>query len=93
MNFKTKAGREGDRWTPLAPKEAPFLITTELRTWHSKGWWLSYDIGRLQHSAEVGKIVGTWVAIALVAAVAIYLIWRARARWQPAAVRVNRAKK
>jgi len=36
MNFRTKAGREGNRWTPLAPKEAPFLITTELRTWLSK---------------------------------------------------------
>jgi len=85
-------GMVGIGWKRFAAVDF-FALLVHLAAWSGLGWWLAYDLGRLQHSVEEGKIIGTWVAIALVAAVAIYLIWRARARWQPAAVRVDRVKK
>lgn len=70
-----------------------FALLLHLATWSGLGWWLSYDLGRLQHSAEVGKIVGTWVAIGLVAAVAVFLVWRTRTGWQPARAQAGRRLK
>ena len=82
-------GMVGIEWKRFAAVDF-FALMVHLATWSGLGWWLSYDLGRLQHSAEVGKIVGTWVAIGLVAAVAIFLVWRARGRLQPAEARAAR---
>ncbi|RLE17159.1 MAG: hypothetical protein DRJ65_23205 [Acidobacteria bacterium] len=82
-------GMVGIGWKRFAAVDF-FALLVHLATWSGLGWWLSYDIGRLQHSAEVGKIVGTWVAIGLVAAVAVFLIWRSRKGLQPAGVRASR---
>ncbi len=82
-------GMVGIGWKRFAAVDF-FALLVHLATWSGLGWWLAYDLGRLQHSAEVGKIVGTWVAIGLVAAVAIMLVWRARGRLQPAEARAVR---
>ncbi len=70
-----------------------FALLVHLAAWSGLGWWLASDIVRLQHSVEEGKIIGTWVAIALVAACAVYLVWRARRSWQPAEMRADRRSK
>lgn len=85
-------GMVGIGWKRFAAVDF-FALLVHLATWSGLGWWLSYDLGRLQHSAEVGKIIGTWVAIGLVGAVAIFLVWRARARMLPATVHSARPKK
>ncbi len=85
-------GMVGIAWKRFAAVDF-FALLVHLAAWSGLGWWLSYDIGRLQHSAEVGKIVGTWVAIGLVAAVAIFLLWRSRGFLQPAEVRAARRMK
>lgn len=82
-------GIVGIRWRRFAAVDV-FALLVHLATWSGLGWWLSYDIGRLQHSAEMGKIIGTWVAIGLVAAIAVIWIWRARTGLQPARSRASR---
>ncbi|MEN8163797.1 MAG: hypothetical protein ABFS37_06690 [Acidobacteriota bacterium] len=82
-------GIVGIAWKRFAAVDF-FALLVHLATWSGLGWWLSYDLGRLQHSAEVGKIIGTWVAIGLVAVVAVFLIWRSRSSWQPIGARAGR---
>lgn len=82
-------GMVGITWKRFAAIDI-FALLVHVATWSGLGWWFSYDLGRLQHSAEVGKIIGTWVAIGLVGAVAVFLVWRARARMLPAEVRAAR---
>lgn len=83
-------GLVGIAWKRFAAVDLLALLV-HLVTWSGLGWWLSTDIARLQHSAEVGKIIGTWVAVALLAAVGVYLVWRSRHWFQPAKARVGSA--
>lgn len=82
-------GMVGIRWKRFAAVDF-FALLVHLATWSGLGWWLSHDIGRLQHSTEFGKIVGTWIAIGLVAGIAVYLLWRSRSGLQPAIFRATR---
>lgn len=80
-------GLVGIPWRRFAAVDLLALLV-HLMTWSGLGWWLSTDLARLQHSAEVGKIVGTWVAVAFIAAIGLFLVWRTRHWFQPAKARV-----
>lgn len=82
-------GVVGIPWARFAAVDLAALLV-HLATWSGLGWWLANDLGRLAVSAQVGKVAGLWLAIALVAAIGGLVVWRTRPRWQPAGVRVVR---
>jgi membrane protein DedA with SNARE-associated domain len=65
-------------------------LTIHLAVWSGLGWWLSGDLQLLARSSEMGKLAGTWLAIALISCITIVILWRRREGWQPATVRAMR---
>ena len=65
-------------------------LSVHVATWSGLGWWLSNDLSRLAVSAEVGKTLGLWAAVAVVAIVGGIVTWRTRLFWQPAGSRAIR---
>ncbi len=51
-------------------------LAVHLAVWSGLGWWFSGDLQRLSASADIGRIVGTWLAIALVIAISTVIVWR-----------------
>jgi membrane protein DedA with SNARE-associated domain len=76
-------------WPRFAAVDFGALVV-HLSVWSGLGWWLSGDLRRLSESTETGKLVGAWLAVALVSAITLVLIWRSRATWQPRTSRVIR---
>mgnify|MGYP001824884934 FL=1 len=76
-------------WPRFAAVDLGALVV-HLSVWSGLGWWLSGDLRRLSESTETGKLIGTWMAAALVIAIALVFIWRSRATWQPRTSRAIR---
>jgi membrane protein DedA with SNARE-associated domain len=76
-------------WPHFAAVDFAALLI-HLGVWSGLGWWLAGDLQRLTHSAETGRIVGMWMAIALVTAVTAAVLWRSRNAWQPRTMRAVR---
>jgi membrane protein DedA with SNARE-associated domain len=65
-------------------------LTCHLSLWSGLGWWLAGDLGRLDQSAQVSRILGLWLVVAALVAAAAVLAWRRRPSWQPATGRALR---
>lgn len=65
-------------------------LVTHVAVWSGMGWWLAGDLLRLQTSAELGRVLGLWLAAALVGAIIAVLVWRRRPSWQPTTTRAMR---
>jgi membrane protein DedA with SNARE-associated domain len=65
-------------------------LVVHLAVWSGLGWWLAGDLQQLQRSSEVGMLAGTWMAVALIIAVTIFILWRRREAWQPGTIRAMR---
>lgn len=76
-------------WPRFAAVDLSALVL-HVALWSGLGWWLSSDLGLLAESAANGRLLGAWLALALLLAVAGVLAWRARASWQTAAQRMIR---
>jgi membrane protein DedA with SNARE-associated domain len=76
-------------WRRFAAVDLAALVL-HVAVWSGLGWWLSSDLGLLAESAANGKLLGAWLALALLLAVAGVMAWRARASWQTAALRMIR---
>ncbi len=64
-------------WPRFAAIDLAALVV-HLAVWSGLGWWFSGDLQRLSASADIGRIVGTWFAIALVIAISAVIVWRSR---------------
>jgi membrane protein DedA with SNARE-associated domain len=69
-------------WPRFASVDLAALVV-HVAVWSGLGWWLAGDLARLATSADAGKIVGMWIAVALITAVSAVFLWRSRAAWQP----------
>lgn len=76
-------------WPHFAAVDFAALLI-HLGVWSGLGWWFAGDLQRLTHSTETGRIVGMWMAIALVTAVTAVILWRSRNAWQPRTMRAMR---
>jgi len=65
-------------------------LSVHLLAWSGLGWWLAGDLARLEATTATGRVVGIWLAVALVAVVSSVFLARRWPRWQPATVRVAR---
>ncbi|MCP4896479.1 MAG: hypothetical protein GY906_05840 [bacterium] len=65
-------------------------LALHVMLWCGLGWWMANDLARLQVSAEYGRTIAVWLAVVLVTSVAMILLWRFRAAWQPVSVRIAR---
>ncbi len=65
-------------------------LSVHLLAWSGLGWWLAGDLARLEATTATGKVLGTWVAVALVTVVSTIYLAKLWPRWQPATVRVAR---
>jgi membrane protein DedA with SNARE-associated domain len=65
-------------------------LAIHLAVWSGLGWWLAGDLQLLARSSEMGKLAGTWLAIALICSIMVVILWRHREGWQPATVRAMR---
>jgi membrane protein DedA with SNARE-associated domain len=77
------------RWPRFATVDLAALVI-HVAIWSGLGWWLSRDLGLLAATTENGKLVGAWLALTLVLAIAGVTAWRTRDSWQPAALRAFR---
>jgi membrane protein DedA with SNARE-associated domain len=69
-------------WARFASVDLAALVV-HLAVWSGLGWWLAGDLGRLAASTDAGRVVGVWIAVALVAAITAVILWRSREAWQP----------
>jgi membrane protein DedA with SNARE-associated domain len=76
-------------WARFAAVDLSALLV-HLAVWSGLGWWFAGDLQRLADSAETSRIVGLWMAIALLAAVTVVILWRSRSAWQPLTMRTIR---
>jgi membrane protein DedA with SNARE-associated domain len=76
-------------WPRFAAVDLAALLV-HLSVWSGLGWWLSGDLRRLAESTETGKLVGVWLAVGLVIAIMVAILWRSRAAWQPRTSRAIR---
>jgi membrane protein DedA with SNARE-associated domain len=65
------------RWPRFAVVDLAALLV-HLTLWSGLGWWLADDLGRLAESAQTAKIIGAWLAAALIFGVTAWLLWRHR---------------
>jgi membrane protein DedA with SNARE-associated domain len=64
-------------WPRFAAVDLAALVV-HLAVWSGLGWWFAGDLRRLSTSADAGKLVGTWLAVALVIAISVVMVWRSR---------------
>jgi membrane protein DedA with SNARE-associated domain len=76
-------------WTRFAAVDMAAL-GIHLAVWSGLGWWLAGDLGRLAASADTGRIVAAWLAVTLVTAITLVVLWRSRESWQPTTIRIVR---
>ncbi len=80
-------------WPRFASVDLAALVV-HVAVWSGLGWWLAGDLARLSASADAGKIVGMWIAVALVTAGTVVALWRSREAWQPRTIStVRRARR
>jgi len=80
-------------WLRFATFDLAALVV-HVAVWSGLGWWLAGDLARLAVSAEAGKAVGMWIAVALMTTVAAVILWRSRQAWQPRTIStVRRARR
>lgn len=65
------------RWPRFAAVDLAALVA-HLALWSGLGWWLADDLGRLEQSAQTAKMVGAWLAAALIFGVTAWLVWSHR---------------
>jgi membrane protein DedA with SNARE-associated domain len=82
-------GVVGIPWRRFAAVDLAALLV-HLATWSGLGWWLATDLGRLAASTEVGKVVGVWLGVGLVAVLGVVAVWRSRPYWLPVGSRAIR---
>jgi membrane protein DedA with SNARE-associated domain len=66
-------------WPRFAAVDLAALVV-HLAVWSGLGWWFAGDLRRLSASADAGKVVGTWLAVALILAISAVTVWRSRER-------------
>jgi membrane protein DedA with SNARE-associated domain len=76
-------------WTRFAAVDLAALIV-HLAVWSGLGWWFAGDLASLTASVDASRVVGMWVAVALIAMIATTILWRSRRVWQPRTVHVWR---
>lgn len=76
-------------WSRFAAVDLAALLV-HLTLWSGLGWWLAGDLQRLDHSAQMAKIVGAWMAVALILGVTALLLWRRREAWQQGTIAAMR---
>jgi len=76
-------------WPRFVAVDLAALIL-HLAVWSGLGWWLAGDLQRLAFSADLAKIAGIWLAVALIAAISAVIFWRRRDAWQQGAARAMR---
>jgi len=64
-------------WPRFAAVDLAALVV-HLAVWSGLGWWFAGDLRRLSASADAGKLIGTWLAVALVLAISAVMVWRSR---------------
>ncbi len=64
-------------WPRFAAVDLSALVV-HLAVWSGLGWWFSGDLDKLSASADTGRLVGTWLAVALVIAISAVVVWRSR---------------
>jgi membrane protein DedA with SNARE-associated domain len=65
-------------------------LAVHIAVWSGLGWWLAGDLARLGASADTGKVVGMWIAVALITTVTAVILWRSREVWQPRTISTAR---
>ena len=65
-------------------------LSVHVLAWSGLGWWLAGDLARLEATTATGRVVGVWLAVALVAVVSAVFLARRWPRWQPATVQIAR---
>jgi membrane protein DedA with SNARE-associated domain len=76
-------------WPRFAAVDTAALVV-HLSVWSGLGWWLAGDLSRLAASADASRIVGVWIAFALITAITAVILWRSREAWQPRTISVVR---
>lgn len=64
-------------WPRFAAVDLAALVV-HLAVWSGLGWWFAGDLQKLSASADTGKLVATWLAVALVIAISVVIVWRTR---------------
>ena len=64
-------------WPRFAAVDFSALVL-HLSVWSGLGWWFAGDLNKLSASADTGRLVGTWLAVALVVAFSVVVVWRSR---------------
>jgi len=75
-------------WPRFAAVDLAALVV-HLAVWSGLGWWFAGDLQRLSTSADTGKLVGTWLAVALVITISAVILWRSREGRQTGSVGVE----
>jgi membrane protein DedA with SNARE-associated domain len=76
-------------WPRFATVDIAALVI-HLSVWSGLGWWLAGDLSRLAASADTSRVVGVWIAFALITAITAVILWRSREAWQPRTISVVR---
>ena len=76
-------------WPRFVAVDLAALIL-HLAVWSGLGWWLAGDLQRLGFSADLAKLAGIWLAVALIAVISAVIFWRRRDAWQPGVARAMR---
>jgi membrane protein DedA with SNARE-associated domain len=74
-------------WPRFATVDLSALVV-HLCVWSGLGWWFAGDLQRLSASADVSRLVGTWLAVALVIAISVVIVRRSRVSRRTAALEV-----
>jgi membrane protein DedA with SNARE-associated domain len=69
-------------WVRFASIDLAALVV-HLAVWSGLGWWLAGDLARLAASADAGRVAGVWIAVTLITAITVVILWRSREAWQP----------
>jgi len=64
-------------WSRFAAVDFAALVV-HVAVWSGLGWWFAGDLNKLSASADTGRLVGTWLAVALVIALSAVVVWRSR---------------
>jgi membrane protein DedA with SNARE-associated domain len=74
-------------WQRFAAVDLAALVV-HLALWSGLGWWFAGDLGKLSASTDAGRLLGTWLAVALVISISAVVVWRSRESRQTDALEV-----
>jgi len=75
-------GIAGIRWLRFLAVDVIALVA-HVSLWCGLGWWMAQDLGRLQGSADLIRIVTVWAVTLLLAAIVAVVFWKRRDSWRP----------